>query len=140
SEYRLADVAAVADQQLGRVLDALKGRNLLERTLVVVTADHGVQTNNFFLGKNRYQSCCALENAEGAVDPPYWIEHLNQLGKLQTSYQDTSLKLWLADHSADNERAIVQGMADIPGMTEVYALRKTGEEFHYERVFSRLDS
>ncbi len=33
------------------------------------------------------------------VVPPYWIEHLNQLGKLHTSYQDTSVKIWLADRS-----------------------------------------
>ena len=32
---------AFADSQVGRLLDALEQRNLLERTMVVVTADHG---------------------------------------------------------------------------------------------------
>ena len=134
----LADVAAVADEQLGRVLDALKSRNLLERTLVVVTADHGGQTNKFYLGNNKYQSCCSLENAEAAVNPPYWIEHLNQLGKLQTSYQDTSLKIWLADRSTANEKAIVSGMADISGMVEIYGFAGQTTGGGTERVLSRL--
>lgn len=69
--------------------------------------------------------------------PPYWIEHLTQIGKLHTAYQDTSVKLWLADQSADNERAIVAGLTDISGMVDVYALRSTGTEWRYERAFSR---
>ena len=138
SRYRLADVARIADEQLGRLLDALETRDLLERTLLVVTADHGGQTNTYYLGNNKYQSCCPLENAEGMVVPPYWIEHLNQLGKLQTSYQDTSVKIWLADRSESNETAIVNGMADISGMVEVYALRETNRIWTYERVFTRL--
>jgi hypothetical protein len=139
SPYRLADVARIADEQLGRLLDALKSRDLLERTLIVVTADHGGQKNEFYLGNNKYQSCCALENSQAKVEPPYWIEHLNQLGKLRTSYQDTSVKIWLADVSMSNEAAIVSGMADISGMAEIYALRESNGRWRYERVVSRLE-
>jgi hypothetical protein len=140
SEYHLADVLRIADQQLGRILAELNARGLSERTMIVVTADHGAQKNEFYLGNNRFQSCCSFENSEARVDPPYWIEHLNQLGKLQAGYQDTSVKLWLADKSASNEQAIVRGMADIPGMTEVYALRRSGDQFRYEQILSRLES
>jgi type I phosphodiesterase/nucleotide pyrophosphatase len=139
SAYRLADVAKIADDQLGRLLEALKRRNLLDRTLIVVTADHGGQQNRFYLGNNKYQSCCPLENSESRVEPPYWIEHLLQIGKLQTSYQDTSLKIWLADVSEGNEKRVISGMADISGMTEVYALRASNGSWRYERVFSRLE-
>jgi len=138
STYHLADVAKIADEQLGRLLNALRSRALLERTMIVVTADHGGQKNEFYLGNNKYQSCCALENSEAKVEPPYWIEHLNQLGKLQTSYQDTSVKIWLADRSAANEKAIASGMADISGMVEIYALRESNGRWRYERVSSRL--
>jgi hypothetical protein len=31
---------------------------------------------------------------------------LNQIGKLHSSYQDTSLKIWLADRSAGNEKTM----------------------------------
>ena len=139
SGYRLQDVTRIADEQLGRLLDKLKSRDLLERTLIVVTADHGGQSNEFYLGNNKYQSCCALENSEAHVEPAYWIDHLNQLGKLRTSYEDTSVKIWLADFSRSNETAIVAGMADISGMTEIYALRESGGRWRYERVFSRLE-
>src|SRR5881396_1779736 len=122
SEYHLSDALRIADEQLGRVLDALDKHNLSDRTLIVLTADHGGQKNEFYLGNNKYQSCCSFENSQAKVEPPYWIEHLNQVGKLKAGYADTSVKLWLAGTSAANEQAIVRGMADISGMTEVYAL------------------
>jgi hypothetical protein len=119
SGYRLADVVRVADEQLGRLLDALRQRDLLERTVIVVTSDHGGQRNSQYLGNNKYQSCCPLENGDAAFQPPYWIEHLTQVGRLHTSYQDTSIKVWLADLSAENEHAVVRGLADISGMVDV---------------------
>jgi len=140
SEYHLSDVLRIADQQLGRILDELDAQRLSGRTVIVVTADHGGQRNEYYLGNNKYQSCCKFENSAAIVNPPYWIEHLNQLGKLQAGYQDTSVKLWLADRSAANERAVVRGMQDIPGMVEAYALRRSGDGFRYEQLFSRLDS
>jgi len=140
SEYHLTDALRIADEQLGRLVNALDAHKLLDRTLIVVTADHGGQKNEVYLGNNKYQSCCPFENSTAKVEPPYWIEHLNQLGKLKAGYQDTSIKLWLADKSAAAEQAMVRGMADISGMTEVYALRRSNAEFRYERVFSRLDS
>lgn len=139
SEYHLADVLKIADAQLGRLLDEVERRKLSDRTLIIVTADHGAQRDEFYLGNNKYQSCCGYENSQTKIEPPYWIEHLNQLGKLKTGYQDTSLKLWLADHSEANERDIIRGMADISGMTEIYSLRRSGTDFKYERAFSRLE-
>ena len=140
SLYRLADLARNADAQLGKLLDALKRQGLDERTLIVVTADHGGQTNRFYLGNNKYQSCCQLANSDAKVEPPYWIEHLNQVGKLHTSYQDTSIKIWLEDRSPANEKAITTGMSNISGMTEIFALRGASDRgWHYERLVSKLD-
>jgi hypothetical protein len=137
--YRLAEIARIADAQLGRLIDELKKRNLYERTVIVVTADHGGQKNEFYLGNNTYQGCCGFANDSVAVEPPYWIEHLKALGRLQATYQDTSVKVWLPDRDAANEKAIVAGLSDISGMVEVYALRQGSGGWHYEPVFSRLD-
>ncbi len=63
SEYHLADVLRIADEQLGRMLDALEAHGLADRTLVVVTADHGGQKNEIYLGNNGSQSCCPFANA-----------------------------------------------------------------------------
>ena len=136
--FRLAEIARVADAQLGRLLAELRKRQLLDRTLIVVTADHGAQRNEVYLGNNRYQSCCGFENNNTAVAPPYWIDHLRQLGRLKTTYQDTSVKVWLADTSRENESVVLSGMTDIPGMTEVFALQSTAVTRQYKQVWSNL--
>jgi hypothetical protein len=77
----------------------------------------------------------------GPVDPPYWLDHLNRLGKLQTAYADSHISLWLADGSDTNEHAIVQGLKDVSGITEIYAKRRRpGEQYEYEQVYSRLEA
>jgi len=62
------------------------------------------------------------------------------VGKLQTSYQDTSLKIWLADVSEGNEKRVISGMADISGMTEVYALRASNGAPTITRCGAALNS
>jgi arylsulfatase A-like enzyme len=113
---------------------------LSQRTVVIVTADHGGQRNDYYLGNNQYQSCCAFERRTAPFQAPYWLAHLTQLGKLKTGYVDTSITLWLADRSAANEAAITRGLIDVSGVTEVYALRVSGESHSYERTFSRLET
>ena len=139
SEYHLADALHIADAQLGRLLEAIETGGLADRTMVVVTADHGGQRHEVYLGNGRFQSCCAFENSSSRVDPPYWVDHLNQVGELQTAYVDSSISLWLADHSEANEQAITRGLRDISGITEIYAKRRTGEQYGYEQVYSDLD-
>jgi predicted AlkP superfamily pyrophosphatase or phosphodiesterase len=95
TEYRLAETLRIADAQLGRLLGELDRRGLTDRTVVVLTADHGGQTNAAYLGNNGTQTCCPLENVAGPPKPPYWIEHLSQIGKLKTSFAHTAVTLCL---------------------------------------------
>src|SRR5687768_4321340 len=138
SEYHLADMLRIADEQLGRILYALDERGLTDRTLVVVTADHGGQKNEVYLGNNGTQTCCPFANDDKPVKAPYWLEHLTQIGSLRTAYAATSVTLWLDDHSAKNEQAITRGLKDVSGITEIYALRRTGDVYRYEQVLSAL--
>ena len=140
SEYRLDGILRVADEQLGRILDELEARGLADRTMVVVTADHGGQRHDAYLGNNRFQSCCPYENTKESVDPPYWLQHLNNVGRLKTAYADSIITLWLADQSASNERALITGLQDVSGVTEVYAKRKSGAGYHYEAVYANLET
>ena len=140
SEYRLGDVLRIADAQLGRMLDELETRGLADRTMVVVTADHGGQRNDAYLGNNRYQFSSALENVSDPVDPPYWLRHLNEVGKVKTAYVDSSVSVWLADHSSSNELAVTRGLQDISGVTEIYAKRNAAGRYIYEQVHSNLDA
>jgi hypothetical protein len=43
-------VAKNADAQVGKIVDALKARGLLDETLIVITADHAAMTGNPFFG------------------------------------------------------------------------------------------
>ena len=138
SQYRLADVLRVADAQLGRILDEVDARGLADRTMVVVTADHGGQRHEAYLGNNRFQSCCPYENVPDPPDPPYWLQHLNSVGKLQTAYADSDITLWLADRSETNERALIRGLQDVSGVTEIYAKRTAGDRYRYEQVYANL--
>lgn len=139
SQYHLADALRIADAQLGRILDAIERRGLNDRTMIVVTADHGGQRHDAYLGNGRFQSCCAFENSSSKVDPPYWIDHLNRIGKLHTAYVDSSISLWLAEHSEANEQAVTRGLKDVSGITEIYAKRRTGGQYRYEHVHSNLE-
>jgi Type I phosphodiesterase / nucleotide pyrophosphatase len=44
-------IAKTADQQVGRLMDALEAEGLLDDTLVVITADHAAQTGKHFNGR-----------------------------------------------------------------------------------------
>jgi hypothetical protein len=44
-------IAQTADQQVGRLMDALRAQGLLDDTLVVITADHASQTGRRFHGR-----------------------------------------------------------------------------------------
>ena len=139
SQYRLADVLRIADAQLGRILDELDARGLVDRTMVVVTADHGGQRHDAYLGNNRFQSCCPYDNVADPPEPPYWLQHLNNVGKLRTAYADSDITLWLADHSESNEHALIRGLQDVSGVTEIYAKRKEASGYRYERVYASLE-
>ena len=39
-----------ADAQVGKIVDALEAKGLLDETLIVITADHAAQTGNPFFG------------------------------------------------------------------------------------------
>jgi len=139
SEYHLEDALRIADAQLGRILDSLDRQKLTDRTAIIVTADHGGQRHEMYLGNGRFQSCCAYANSDAAVDPPFWVDHLNQVGTLRTAQVDSNISLWVADPSEANERALINGLRDISGVTEIYAKRRAGEQYRYEQVHSSLD-
>ena len=138
SDYRLDGILRVADEQLGRILDELEKQGLADRTMVVVTADHGGQRHEAYLGNNKFQSCCPYENTKEAVDPPYWLQHLNNVGKLRTAYADSIITLWMADQSEANERALTRGLQDVSGVTEVYAKRRMERGYEYQQVYANL--
>jgi hypothetical protein len=50
------------------------------------------------------------------------------------------MTVWLADQSPSNQQAIARGLQDVSGVTEVFAKRRSGNEYRYERVSAHLDA
>ena len=46
----MAELARIADEQVGRVVQRLKDDGLLDETLIVLTTDHAQQTSKHFFG------------------------------------------------------------------------------------------
>ncbi len=134
--YTLEAVVRVADAQLGRVLDALEKKKLLGRTALVVTADHGGQSNVYYFGTGRSRKVAAKRDSGELVSP--WLERLRTLGRAREIVADSAIRVWLED-GASVPRA-TELLREVSGVVEVYALRQDAAgEYEYTRVHSWLD-
>ncbi len=136
--------AAIADAQLGRLLAEVKELDAQqgEKTLVVLTADHGATYGQHFYGKktidagdsNWYYappdlgvfdagSGAGAPDTETYSDPSEFVKKiLDKDGHLQFSYQSTAIEAWLRPHfrSAAYKRDKAQDMLKMPGVTAAY--------------------
>lgn len=134
--YTLEAVARVADAQLGRVLDALEKKKLLSRTVLVVTADHGGQSNTFYFGSGKSRKVAAKRETGEIVSP--WLERLRTQGRAREVVADSAIRLWL-EEGASVTRA-TEVLREVSGVVEVYALGTDATGKHaYTRVHARLD-
>lgn len=101
----------LADEQLGRILDAIDERGLKKETLVVVTSGHGAQENLHRL--------------------PKFAKNENVL----FSYQDTAIRVWMKDRNL-NRDSLIQQLKQTPGVTEIYALQRDKNNWFYQQVHS----
>ena len=136
TEYHLEKVAKIADEQLGRVLNTLKEKGLLDQTLIVVTADHGCQVDKKYLGNGKTSKWGVLKN-ESAKDAPGWVTHFTKAGDVLFSYQDTAIRTWMKTRDS-NRSEVIHAMGEVPGVTEIYALQNKKGVWSYRRVFSAL--
>lgn len=126
----MAAATAVADQQVGRIVDALRSSGELDNTLVVVTADHGMSAGaTNFLGDTDDAAAGFPFDARGFynwyyadtpvldyLDPSAWIQPLVDTGNIGISYQDSAIRIWLKDQSpakVTEATDIVSGMRGV---------------------------
>ena len=133
-------MAKNADIQLGRMLDKLEALGILDDTLVVLTADHGVTHAANFYGKtdpgssdsNWYWAPDGVWDG-GAFDtvtysnPSPALLPLNATDNLQFSYQSTAIESWLYDNSLEQVKATAAVMKTLPGVMATYY--KSGDHF-----------
>lgn len=136
-KYRLADALRIADAQLGRLMEELARRGLRERTLIVVTADHGAQSNTRYFGMGHSAKPIAAHGGEADV-PNFWLQHLQASAKVAASFQDSAIRVWLADLSAENRAAALSTLRTVSGVTEVFVKEQQGGRWSYRQVYDVL--
>jgi Type I phosphodiesterase / nucleotide pyrophosphatase len=148
-------IAKTADEQVGRIVDALKARGLLDETLIVITADHAAQTGRQFNGRfdtfppgvpdmngcdpatgsTGLRSDCnwyfGRDADEVYLDPSPAIAGLRDaLGtNLRFSYQDGHIGTWLNDQSQASRLAAARALLDLPGVIASYRLNDAEDDF-----------
>ncbi len=135
SPTNLEKTAQIADSQLEKVLDTLQQKKLLERTLLVITADHGGQTNTKYYGNGKSESIGKLENLENT---PYtfWANHVAKTDQIKLAYHDTGMRFWLKDPNHENRDRVLKKLKEISGVTHIYFHDKSIDD--YFEVFNNL--
>jgi hypothetical protein len=136
-DTHLPATAKLADQQVGRIVDALEEAGELDETLIVVTADHGAQTGKRFHGidaasRGDFNWYCGKDADETYLSPSPAIADLATAlggdcdaatadgGNLAFSYQDSQVAVWLNDTSLASMHAGADAMLDVPDVVAAY--------------------
>jgi hypothetical protein len=146
-----------ADVQVGRIVDALDNRGLLDDTLIVITADHAAQTGNHFNGRfdgfpttdginnacdpattsNGIRSDCnwyygfETTETERYLDPSPAVAALRDrlAGNLAFSYQDTQVAAWLNDTSVAKKREAAAAVLDMPDVMASFYINAARDDY-----------
>jgi hypothetical protein len=134
-QAHLPHIARVADQQVGRLLAALKARGLRDETLVVLTADHAGQTARRYHGVNKpgrgeFNWYYGKDPDEEYLEPSPSLKPLLKTGNVDFSYQDGHVATWLRDRSPAAVTGAARAMRRLPDVIAAY--RRAGRR--YERV------
>ena len=147
-----------ADAQVGRIVDALEARGLLDETLIVITADHAAQTGDPFLGRldgpvtSGGIRCDAVNGSSGLRSDCNWYygqdadetyldpspsiaafrDALTSAGgatNLRFSYQDGHVAAWLEDNSGARKREAAEAILDLPGVIAGFRLNRAENDY-----------
>ncbi|MFN8194587.1 MAG: alkaline phosphatase family protein [Nocardioidaceae bacterium] len=123
----LANATAVADEQVGKIVDHLRDTGQLDNTVVVLTADHGSVPAVHFNGVDDGSSNRGFNNwyyGEGAngtyLSPQPALQPLVDTGNLAQGYSDSQLAFWLKDTSRPRMREAVRIVAAMPDVSAVW--------------------
>lgn len=108
----LRQAIAETDRRLGRVLDLLERRGLLDSTLFVLTSDHGMAAQDVSLGANpaRHPERIGMRAVIG--EPMIWLRDLRV--DIETAPDGRTARVIVHDNDLDpcDERSAIQG-ADV---------------------------
>jgi hypothetical protein len=136
-----------ADTQVGRIVAALRAKEVLDETLIVITADHAAQTGRDFHGRldgpatsggvrcnppsTGLRSDCnwyyGQDDDEDYRDPSPAVAQLRDAltppggtTNLRFSYQDGHVAVWLDDTSLAKKREAARAVLRMPGVIASY--------------------
>jgi hypothetical protein len=127
----LPKTAEIADQQVGRLLQALEDLSIRDDTLVVLTTDHAGQTARRFHGVNQpnrsnfnwyYGAETGSLADEAYLNPSPAIASLVAAlgGNLDFSYQDGHIALWLDDTQTARLKDAAKALRRLPDVIAAY--------------------
>jgi hypothetical protein len=135
SQYTLEEIAVFADQQIGRIIAALKSKGLENQTGIVLTSDHGGQYDSTYLGNGASARYGLLKN-DAPKSTPFWLEFVAKSGEVEASIADTAMRFWLKVGS-DGKRTIKQ-IQSVSRWTEIYQKVCSLDHCAYQQVAERL--
>jgi hypothetical protein len=142
-------IAKNADEQVGRIVDALEASGQLDDTLIVITADHAAMTGRSFQGvlapgvdnptcappSTGIRSDCnwyfGSDADEIYQDPSPAVAELRDAvaGNLDFSYQDGHIAAWLNDNSLARKREAAAAVLDMPGVIASYHTNAAQDDY-----------
>jgi hypothetical protein len=142
-------IAKNADEQVGRIVNALEASDLLDDTLIVITADHAAQTGRAFHGvlapglsnpacgpgSTGIRSDCnwyfGSDSDEIYRDPSPAVAQLRDAlaGNLDFSYQDGHVAAWLKDNSLAKKREAAAAVLNMPGVIASYRTNAAQDDY-----------
>ncbi len=123
----MANMARIADEQVGRVIAKLEADGVLDETLVVLTTDHAQNTaENFYgldgAGRGNFNWYYGADADETYTTPQPEIQKLidGTNNNVAMSMQDSAIRTWLIDRTLPAKRQAAGVMATMGGVRATY--------------------
>lgn len=123
----MANMARIADEQVGRVLDKLETDGLLDETLVVLTTDHAQNTaeNHYGVdgpGRGNFNWYYGADGDETYLSPQPEIQRLvdETDQNVAMSMQDSAIRTWLVRRSVQAKKQAAAVMSTLAGVRATY--------------------
>ena len=124
----------VADQQVGRIMGALRDSGQLDNTLVVLTSDHGFVPGRHFHGvddgaddRGFYNWYYGSTNNGEYLDPQPALEPLVATGNVGLSYSDSMVRAWLKSRTPEAKARAARIMSRLPDSSATWV--RSGNRF-----------
>jgi len=143
----MPNIARVADAQVGRIIQELKAQGKYEKTLLVLTTDHGSQPADYFYGlwgnERSYENWHYGQAENGSVlSPSPALKPLIETGNVAFSLQDSAIRVWLKDRSEPKSREAARVVLTLPGVIAAYYKVSQDGSYQYRlegKDFAALD-